>query len=245
MLQSWLNSAYYHTLGTDTPVFEQFCTKFDDHYTVMKSNCLKDMQKNVLKLKGDSFEELCYLLLRNGAFDNLKLTYLWKFKDIPDNIRTFLGLSNRDMGIDLVGCSATEWFAFQCKYRKKPNKPKRADGSFNKWQVSWTELSTFLALATNNKFTHLIVMTSALGVSWQGHKNPQCTTLARGTFLSISREMWSKICGNIGQKLGDNSTSSSTNTTTTNTTIATNTTNTTTNIQLLTARNTWLNKLTK
>ena len=231
MLQSWLNSVYYHTLGTDRPVFEQFCTKFDDHYTVMKSNCLKDMQKNVLKMKGDSFEELCYLLLRNGAFDNLKLTYLWKFKDIPDDIRTGLGLSNRDMGIDLVGCSATEWFAFQCKYRKKP----KSINKFNKWQVSWTELATFLALATNNRFARLIVMTSAPTVSWQGHQNPRCTTFARGTFLSIPREVWSKICGDIGQKLGDtnNNNSANNNNTTAN------------NTQLLTARNLWLDKLGK
>ena len=198
----WLSSAYNATLGTDIPVFERFCSKFDDHFTVMKSSNMKDLKKNAMKIKGDHFEDLCYELLRAQAFANLPLTYLWKFQDIPDDIRAALGLTQRDMGIDLVGCTATEWVAIQCKYRKKPNSSRRPDGSFNKWQVSWTELSTFLALATNNRFARLIIMTSAPSVSWQGHYNTRCTVFARGSFLGIDREIWSKLCGDTRQTLG-------------------------------------------
>lgn len=234
LITSLLRSSCSDTLGTDAPVFERFCNKLDDHYLVLKSHTMKDMKRNIMREKGDVFENLCYEALRANAFPGIPLTYLWKFKDIPADIRTSLGLSDRDMGIDLVGCTTTHWVAFQCKYRKKPNKAKRPDGQFNKWQVSWSELSTFLALATNNSFGQLVIMTSAKGVNWQGNYNHRCKVFARETFLGISRDIWDKMCGDTGYKLG-------TGIEDTTYTSANNIVSTNDNIRA--ARNAWLDKL--
>jgi hypothetical protein len=243
LLLKTLRTARNETLGSNVPVFERFCNKLDDHYLVLKSHTLKDTKRNILREKGDVFEDLCYETLRAGAF-NLPLTYLWKFKDIPDNIRSGLGLSDRDMGIDLVGCTATHWIAFQCKYRKKPNKAKRPDGQFNKWQVPWSELSTFLALANNNNFGQLVVMTSARGVNWQGNPNARCKVLARETFLGISRDIWDKICGDAGYKLGN--VNPVKDISTTNPSLVANVASGAhTNITVRAARNAWLDKLDK
>ena len=246
LLTSLLRSSCSDTLGTNVSVFERFCSRLDDHYLVLKSHTLKDAKRNIMREKGDVFEDLCYAMLKAGAFSGIPLTYLWKFKDIPDDIRASLGLSTRDMGIDLVGCTATHWVAFQCKYRKKP-KAKRPDGQFNKWQVPWSELSTFLALATNNSFGQLVVMTSAKGVNWQGNYNHNCKVFARETFLGIPRSIWDTIHGDVGQKLGSTVTVDSEPNITPKVTTASSHSmehklgNTTDVVRA--ARNAWLNKL--
>lgn len=201
-LVSWLRAACSDaTIGT-TPIFEHFCKRFDDHYTVLKSQNLKDLKKNIGKAKGDVFEELCYQLLREHAFPGLKLNFIWKFADLPIEYRTQLSLSNRDMGIDLVGCTDTQWVAIQCKYRKKPNKSRRPDGAPIYWQVPWAELSTFVALcARTGPWGQMVVLTSAESCRWQGRRDPRCTTYARGTFLSIGRNIWDKLAGDPGHTL--------------------------------------------
>lgn len=157
-----------------------------------------------MKAKGDVFEDLCYQLLRHHAFPGIQLRFLWKFSDLPDEYRTQLGLSTRDMGIDLIGCTDTEWVAIQCKYRKKPNKSRRPDGAPIYWQVPWAELATFIALgARTGPWGQMIVLTSAESCRWQGHRDPKCKTFARGTFLSIERGIWDTLSGDPGHTLND------------------------------------------
>jgi len=225
-LKDWIRSTCAEQ--SQETIFERFCRRFDDHFIAVKAHSVSEVRKNKatysMKVKGDLFEQLCCDLIMAGGFPQLRLNHLWRLKDLPQDIRLGLRIPQQDVGIDLVGCTSAHWVAIQCKYRKRPNHVKRPNGQFNRWQVTWKDLSTFLALAgQTGPWGHLYVMTSAPSIHWEGGGSTlrnQVTSICRGSFQAVPREIWDRLAGDPGHQLG-------------------------TEVKdLKEARNTWLDKLT-
>lgn len=111
-----------------------------------------------------------------------------------------LGLDKQDIGIDLIAeaTSGTQpvYHAIQCKWRKKG-------------QVTWTQLSTFLALCSRTgPWVCQRVMTNSTGVNWKKMKGSKDRCTARGTFASTDRLTWMTIAGvqSEGYLLGSSTT---------------------------------------
>jgi hypothetical protein len=144
--------------------------------------------------KGNLWELFCiYYIL----FTNKESSYFeaWSIKEVPENVRAFLKLTHQDCGIDLIVRKGDptipnqlQFWAIQCKFRS----PKKDRFGRKIHRVTWTELSTFLALTSRTgPFTKQIVITNAESVSWKGKKeNEKDQTLARNTFKSLSMDWW-------------------------------------------------------
>ncbi len=144
---------------------------------------LKDKESK--KIKGDYFEELCTLYLKNSD----KFTYknVWLLYDIPEEIRNILGLRKKDFGIDIV-CETlnNKFIAVQCKYRK--------NNTYKKNIITWKMLSTFYALCLRTgPWEKYIVMTNAEYVTHMGIKTNKDISICVGTFRKIPVEVWQKM----------------------------------------------------
>lgn len=98
-----------------------------------------------------------------------------------------LGLGKQDIGIDLVAeariGNKTVYHAIQCKWRKKG-------------LVTWTQLSTFLALCSRTgPWVCHRVMTNSTGVNWKKMKGDKDRCTARGTFAATDRLTWMATAG--------------------------------------------------
>lgn len=91
------------------------------------------------KAKGDSFEMLALAYFRTDSkFQNFK--NVWHQREIPHYVRTNLGLSTNDLGIDILLESVDgEYYPVQCKYHSDPDRA-----------VGWKEASTFIGILNSN-----------------------------------------------------------------------------------------------
>ena len=112
---------------------------------IIGSDNWNDFRSNIkgltTKEKGNAFELLtkCYLLLNPRYASLLKSVWLWD--EVPTRVHRELNLPERDMGIDLISeTNDGQYWAIQCKYRTDERK-----------QITWTDISTFEALAFSNK----------------------------------------------------------------------------------------------
>jgi predicted helicase len=107
------------------------------------------------KAKGDSFEMLALAYFRTDSkFQNFK--NVWHQREIPHYVRTNLGLSTNDLGIDILLESVDgEYYPVQCKYHSDPDRA-----------VGWKEASTFIGiLNSNNHFKAGYLCSNAFEVS--------------------------------------------------------------------------------
>ena len=129
------------------------------------------------KQKGDHFEELCvaYLLYPAGG----GMVQAWTLSEMPEAVRLALGLPKRDFGIDIVAMDARGKFhAVQAKFKGRSNfRPSRYRRAL---RVTWTELSTFYALARRGPYETHWVMTTADGVSRAGGPASRTAACATG-----------------------------------------------------------------
>jgi len=153
-------------------IFETFCKKIA---TLEKRN-LKELRANNL-IKGNIWEQFCveYLTLRN--YRNVQL-----LKDVPSNCLQQLGLSNRDMGIDIIATKNEKNVAVQCKFRAKRT-------------VTWRDIATFEALCARSGpwFEH-IVMTNSPFVHREG-SHIKDVNMVKSTFEKIERHEWCILAG--------------------------------------------------
>lgn len=170
------------------------------------------------KRRGDLFEQMTKRLLQvggipiSGLLDPIQaggcaLDEIYLFSEIPTDIRQALGLSTRDMGIDLVARIPPHytkngvggWIAIQCKYRKKPRPNPRFRQPF---AVPWAELSTFYSLcARTGPWLRHVVVTSADSVSRQGKKNGMDYSVCGARLRGLPRSVWQAFCGYEGHTL--------------------------------------------
>ena len=218
LLDSWIRSCLSYP---QDQFFDQLMNKINDHCEVIKQGSVRtfaEVKSNKNKLKGDLFEIMCFRLLRDGSL-GIKCKNIWLFKDLPQDLRTYLSFSNKDVGIDIIiETISEEWIAVQCKYRKKPNKSFRQTDNGPKrisWQVNWKDLSTFYSLcertgphSTNSQeepsksgWKTYLVMTTAESVNRQGRKGPKDKSICIGSFKGLSKEAWFKFIGDTGNTL--------------------------------------------
>lgn len=155
------------------------------HYTDAPVHSLQEMRyKRSTKVKGDVFEAWCVLYLRYKGYT------VWLLKELPDEIRTEIGLGTWDVGIDLVARKDGRYSAIQCKF-KRPRKGN-VQGTFIPYNcVNWKEVSTFFSLCHRTqeraKWQHHIVMTNTKYVRRMGQPTRYDKTMAYGTFTKLGR----------------------------------------------------------
>lgn len=202
-----------------------FERRLEDHFYNVKAKSLAEMRKNHgarNKNKGDLFEFFCLQLLllpreiRPFTQSSLKsIDEGWLLRDLPSEHRETLCLKKRDMGIDIIARTIdNQWIAIQCKYRKKPDKQRYyplQEGSNKRYpipyRVTFKDLSTFnsLAKSTGPKkgWCRRVVMTNCDSINRQGRKEHEDLSICRRTLLSLGREVWNALAGDLGRTLSD------------------------------------------
>jgi len=151
-------------------------------YSEEPAQSILDLKKNKNKIKGDLFESFCKIYLKNiKNFDEV-----WYLKQIPNELKTFLGLSKMDFGIDLVAVKQNKYYAIQCKFRKKKKNIKKG--------IPWKQLSTFYGLVyKTGPYEKHIVMTNCDYVRHIGKKTKKDQSICYGSFCKLNNFDWLNI----------------------------------------------------
>jgi hypothetical protein len=133
---------------------------------------------------------------------------VWLWRDIPYDLRQTLGLTNQDMGIDLIVKKHGRWCAIQCKWRK-PQTRRRVPGHprIETNKVPWADLATFYSLCERsgpiNGWYQKIVMTSAEGVKRIGGIRPGDVSICLGRWRALDGTDWFKMLEVEGRRVTD------------------------------------------
>ena len=153
-------------------------------YTDRPVHSLQEMRDaRSTKVKGDLFETLCVLYLTQKGYK------VWRCKEIPKDICAVLGMTNFDVGIDLVVEKNGRYSAVQCKFKR----PREGfvKGTWIPYNgVNWKEVSTFYSLCFRTQqhanWQHHIVMTNTKSVRRMGKATAYDKTYAYGTFNKLT-----------------------------------------------------------
>jgi hypothetical protein len=153
-IQSYI-STILRTSQKNENLFDKFMELLTKYYEKPANNMLELRNKRNKKQKGDIFECFCLLYMKYvyKYCDNAKYQNVWLLKNLPDEIKERLNLTNHDVGIDLIAQDSNDkFYAIQAKYRKK-NRYKMYAG------LSWKVLSTFygLVLKTGPYKKHIVI----------------------------------------------------------------------------------------
>lgn len=177
----------------DIPIFDLFIEECQKIYET-GAHSIQDLRQKCTKTKGDIFEAFTVIYLEKV----LQWEKVWLLKDIPDDILVELSLGRRDMGIDIVGYDQGNYYAVQCKYKKRNPHKKYTT-------VSWKELSTFQSLCSRTgPWYQQIVVTNCDYVHHQGQKLPTDKTIAKKTLQNLKRVDWLAMIGDNGHQLVEN-----------------------------------------
>ena len=145
---------------------------------------------------GRLWEEFCQGWLETTG--HLGITGCLLLDEIDPEWLEYLGLTSKDIGIDLIAWTGdpnhddqVNWFPIQAKFRTNFRKSARQP------KVSWSDLSTFFGLVARTGppqgwYKH-IIMTNCAGVKWVIPKTTQDLTLAMGSFKKTPRQIWLKL----------------------------------------------------
>lgn len=163
----------------ETNIFETFVKNIAN----IKNKTIKELhQQN--HTKGNIWEEFCVEYLKLKNYSNVML-----LKNISETRLREMGLSSKDMGIDIIAEKNHKNIAVQCKFRTKKT-------------VSWKEIATFEALVNRSgPFEEHIVMTNAHYIHREG-KNTKDVNIVKSTFEKLQRHQWLSLCGIEGKALG-------------------------------------------
>lgn len=194
-------------------IFGEVIAAIEYEFNKSASNIKEMKDRENKKKKGDIWENFCKdWLIASGKYIRVWLlneynnefsppasivsnneTNITTISSLYDRLssekqRTFI--SKQDNGIDIIAQTTDGWHAIQCKYRKKG-------------KVSWTSLSTFIALCERTgPWDKYIVMTNSTGVTHKLPKTPKDKSICKGTFESTTRDHWLKMIGkDTGYKL--------------------------------------------
>ena len=85
----------------------------------------------------------------------VKFQHVWLLNEVPEKVKKELGITNQDLGFDLIVKSDKQYYPVQCKYHS----------DFNR-NITFQEVSTFLALFEGNtKLSKAFISSSAGDVS--------------------------------------------------------------------------------
>jgi len=153
------------------------------------------------KHKGDHFEKLCVAYLTYPAGGGM--AQAWTLSNTPTQIRKALQLPKRDIGIDIVAADfAGKFHAVQAKFKSRST---HRPGPYRRvLQVSWTELSTFYALAQRGPYETHLVMTTAERVSRVAGVRGKDRSVCYQKLKALPREFWLDLAQMEGVRLGEN-----------------------------------------
>ena len=178
--------------------FQALESVFLAYFDKPTSNIL-ELRKRNNKNKGTVFEVFCCMYLEARGYE------CWMLSDTPEHILKYVGLTKKDIGIDLI-CRIKVpnrddrienyfYFCVQVKYRK----PTKDYLGRTVHRVSWKDISTFLSIAGRSGGSYgwkkHIIMTNADNVCWKGNKGKKDYTIAKKSFENCQRELWYKIAG--------------------------------------------------
>lgn len=189
-----------HTVLLRSPLclFDEFMTECQKWYEQPAHTFTEMRTRDNKKIRGDIFEEFCVLYLRHVR----GYSQVWRLEDVPNEVLGGLGLKRPDMGIDILCERDGRYTAVQCKYKKRT-------GYKSKMMVTWKQLSTFYALVLRTgPWDKYIVMTNCDFVRHMGRKTPKDLSLCLGTFRSMTKEQWTRMCGLEGHTVAEVATAS-------------------------------------
>jgi len=182
-----------HTVFLRSPVnlFDEFLSEVKKWYEVPAHTLTEMRVRNNKKIRGDIFEEFSVLYLKFiKGYEKV-----WLLSDLPDDLLVELKLKRQDMGIDIIVESGNEYYAVQCKYKKRGSKTANV--------LSWTALSTFYAMCLRTgPWAKYIVMTNCDYTRHQGGKTAKDISICLKTFQNIGKEDWLKMCNVTANALG-------------------------------------------
>jgi len=175
------------TLPENENLFDHFQNQLDT-YDTPGIKQMSDIKKAEKKFKGDMFELFCLLYLYHiNEFQWVSL-----FKDVPRELLQQMNFIHKgDFGIDIIAFKNNEWYAIQCKYRK------REVTTYKGWSsdvIPWSDIATFYALvAKTGPWNKNIIMTSAKQIRRITGKSPNDISLCKGTFQKLNTAEWYKM----------------------------------------------------
>ncbi len=149
------------------------------------------IKSNDKKIKGDLFEALCYLYIKNILCHDM----VWLYKDFPLELKTELSLTVNDYGIDIISKKNNDYYAIQCKFKKPSAKVQL---------ISWKSLSTFYAMVNRSgPWNRYITMTNVNGCKHIGKKQEKDWSICIGTFKKLSHFDWLKFIDSSNNSIND------------------------------------------
>lgn len=146
-----------------------------------RPSTLEEM-KHYTKYVGDIWEMFCASYLRE-----LYGYTVYTLQACPTELLNELGLSKRDVGIDLIAVYNEKKIAVQCKFRKTYK------------SLSWREVATFDALCMRTgPWSSCMVMTTAQGLRREGKARSEDVFIGKTRLSKLTRHDWHRI-----GKLGD------------------------------------------
>lgn len=129
----------------------------------------------------------------------------WLLHELPDDIRSKLGLGKKDMGIDLIALDRKgNWHAIQAKFKGRRNAYKRYGKYKHVPQVTWKEISTFdtLCRRTGPYIRHWVITTGDR-VRRVGRKQKTDRSVCYKSLCNlVETGFWRDLCDMKGYTLG-------------------------------------------
>ena len=186
-LQKLLHAVF---LRSPVNLFDEFLSEVQKWYELPAHTLTEMRVRNNKKIRGDIFEEFCVLYLK--FIKNYEI--VWLLCDVPEDVLLELKMKRQDMGIDIIVKSGTDYYAVQCKYKKRGNKTANI--------LSWTALSTFYAMCLRTgPWEKYIVMTNCDYTRHQGGKTSKDLSICLKSFQNLQKSDWIKLCNLAGSTL--------------------------------------------
>jgi superfamily II DNA or RNA helicase len=133
--------------------------------------------------QGDAFERLTQLYLQTQPEYQSKLRSVWRWSEVPDEVRSRLGLPATDEGIDILAeTHQGDLWAIRCKYHSNPDRA-----------VTRQELGTFVALASVAGLSQRVVAHTSSKPIRKRALMGDTVEIGLDRWLTLDEEAWSLI----------------------------------------------------
>jgi predicted helicase len=137
--------------------------------------------------QGDAFERLTQLYFQTQPEYQSKLRNVWRWHEVPDEVRAKLGLPATDEGIDLLAETFQgDLWAIQCKFHSNPDRA-----------VTRQELGTFVALASVAGLSQRIVAHTSSKPIRKRALMGDTIEIGLDRWLSLDEPSWSLITATL------------------------------------------------
>ena len=191
-IQDILKKIVGKSTGSKNNIFDSFLSECQNYYDRPVSTISELKQRKSTKLKGDIFENFCKIYFQKV----MNYTDVWLLKEVPIKILQQLSLKRQDFGIDIIARHNGQYYAIQCKYKKR--------NPYKKYSVvGWKELSTFFSLCyRTGPWVKYIVITNCDYTRHMGKKTHMDKSICLKTLRNISFDQWLVMINNHGNCLG-------------------------------------------